>query len=62
MRRKDGESGLTAAVLASTVTSQQAADGLLDYIQRYVPDRGVALLYAIACPTVFPFCGSHYAF
>ncbi len=40
----DGESGLTAAVVESTVTPQQAADGLLAYIQHHVPERGVALL------------------
>jgi len=42
--RVHGESGLTAAVIESTVTPQQAADGLLAYIQRHVPERGVALL------------------
>jgi oligoribonuclease len=40
----DGESGLTAAVIESTVTPQQAAEGLLAYIQRHVPEKGVALL------------------
>ncbi|KAK4032682.1 ribonuclease H-like domain-containing protein [Parachaetomium inaequale] len=42
--RVHGESGLTAAVIESTVTPQQAADGLLAYIQKYVPERGIALL------------------
>lgn len=40
----DGESGLTSAVINSTVTPQQAADGLLAYIQKYVPKKRVALL------------------
>jgi oligoribonuclease len=42
--RVHGNSGLTAAVIESTVTPEQAADGLLAYIQKHVPDRGVALL------------------
>ncbi|KAK4239433.1 hypothetical protein C8A03DRAFT_42912 [Achaetomium macrosporum] len=42
--RVHGESGLTAAVIESTVTPDQAADGLLDYIQKHVPQKGVALL------------------
>ncbi|SPQ18951.1 d89e6b54-09b0-4517-9081-47431e232b0b [Thermothielavioides terrestris] len=42
--RVHGESGLTAAVIESTVTPEQAADGLLTYIQKYVPERGSALL------------------
>lgn len=40
----DGESGLTTAVIKSTVTPQQAAEGLLAYIKKHVPQRGVALL------------------
>ncbi|KAL0469237.1 oligoribonuclease [Neurospora intermedia] len=39
-----GNSGLMAAVLASTVTPEQAADGLLAYIQKYVPNKRMALL------------------
>ncbi|KAK3299129.1 ribonuclease H-like domain-containing protein [Chaetomium fimeti] len=42
--RVHGESGLTAAVVKSTVTPQQAADGLLAYIQEYIPERSIALL------------------
>ncbi|KAK4128286.1 ribonuclease H-like protein, partial [Parathielavia appendiculata] len=42
--RVHGESGLTAAVIESTVTPQQAADGLLAYIERHVPEKGAALL------------------
>ena len=41
--RTHGESGLTAAVIASTVTPQQAADELLAYIQKHVPERGALL-------------------
>ena len=43
--RTHAKSGLTAAVLASTTTAEQAAEGLLAYIRRHVPDRpGAALL------------------
>lgn len=37
-------SGLTAAVLASTVTPEQAAAGLHDYVTRFIPEPGRALL------------------
>jgi oligoribonuclease (3'-5' exoribonuclease) len=36
-------SGLTAAVIASKVTPEQAADELLAYIQKHVPERGALL-------------------
>lgn len=36
--------GLTAAVLASTTTPQQAADALYEYVTRFVPERKRALL------------------
>ena len=39
-----GDSGLTAAAIASKTTAQQAADGLLEYVQLYVPERRKALL------------------
>lgn len=39
-----GESGLTAAVIASKTTPQQAADGLLAYIKKHVPWPRKALL------------------
>ncbi|CAK7216790.1 Phosphatidylinositol 3,4,5-trisphosphate-dependent Rac exchanger 2 protein [Sporothrix bragantina] len=39
-----GRSGLTKAVLASTTTHEEAADGLLAYIQKYIPNKGVGLL------------------
>lgn len=42
--RTHGASGLTAAVVASTVTPQQAADGLLAYIAHHVPQSRQALL------------------
>jgi oligoribonuclease len=35
---------LTAAVIASTVTAEQAADSLLEYVKRFVPERKRALL------------------
>ncbi|KAK3337342.1 ribonuclease H-like domain-containing protein [Cercophora scortea] len=42
--RVHGNSGLTAAVVRSSVTPEQAADALLAYIQTHVPDRGTARL------------------
>lgn len=39
-----GRSGLTAACIASTTTAQQAADGLLEYMQKYVPRPRSGLL------------------
>lgn len=39
-----GSSGLTAAVLSSTTTPSQAADALLEYITKYIPQKGRALL------------------
>ncbi|KAF2202369.1 oligoribonuclease-like protein [Delitschia confertaspora ATCC 74209] len=39
-----GDSGLTSACIASTVTPEQAAQNLLKYIQRYVPKSRKALL------------------
>ncbi|KAI1145225.1 ribonuclease H-like domain-containing protein [Nemania diffusa] len=38
------QSGLTARVIASTVTPEQAAEGLLAYIKKYVPESKKALL------------------
>ncbi|KAI0396318.1 ribonuclease H-like domain-containing protein [Xylariaceae sp. FL0594] len=37
-------SGLTERVIASTVTPEQAADELLAYIKRFIPERKTALL------------------
>lgn len=39
-----GKSGLTAACLSSTTSPDQAAKGLLEYIQRYVPEKRKGLL------------------
>ncbi|KAF2761318.1 RNA exonuclease Rex2 [Pseudovirgaria hyperparasitica] len=39
-----GDSGLTERVVASTTTSEQAADALLAYIRRHVPTERTALL------------------
>lgn len=39
-----GRSGLTAAVLRSTTTPVAAASGLLQYIQRHVPEQRTAVL------------------
>lgn len=38
------KTGLTAAVVASTVTPEQAADGLLAYIKKHVPEPRTAIL------------------
>lgn len=43
-RRTHAKSGLSAAVLASTITVEAAAQQLLAYIQKHVPARGEALL------------------
>jgi oligoribonuclease len=42
--RTHAQSGLTAAVLASSTTPDDAATALLSYIQRYVPEPKRALL------------------
>lgn len=39
-----GESGLTGAAFESTITAQEAAAALLEYISSWVPDKGTALL------------------
>jgi oligoribonuclease len=39
-----GQSGLTQNCLDSTTTAEQAAEGLLAYIKRYVPERRTGLL------------------
>ncbi|KAI6091299.1 ribonuclease H-like protein [Hypoxylon rubiginosum] len=41
--RTHAKSGLTAAVVASKVTPEQAADELLAYIKKYVPEQGALL-------------------
>jgi oligoribonuclease len=42
--RVHGNSGLTAAVIASTVTPESTAESLLAYIQKHVPQPKTALL------------------
>lgn len=42
--RHHGQSGLTQACLDSTTTAEQAAEGLLEYIKKYVPERRTGLL------------------
>ncbi len=39
-----GNSGLTQQCLHSTTTADTAAKDLLAYLQRYIPEKGVALL------------------
>jgi len=39
-----GQSGLMQACLDSSTTAEQAADGLLEYIRKYVPERRTGLL------------------
>lgn len=39
-----GQSGLTEACIVSTVTAEQAADGLLQYIKKHVPSTRTGLL------------------
>jgi oligoribonuclease len=39
-----GQSGLTQACLNSSTTAEDAADGLLQYIKKYVPERRTGLL------------------
>lgn len=43
-RNTHGNSGLTKAVVESTVKPEQAADELLAYIQKHITESGVALL------------------
>jgi oligoribonuclease len=43
-RKTHGKSGLTAAVVKSTVTAEQAAEELLAYIQKHIPEPRVAVL------------------
>lgn len=44
VKKMHQRSGLTSKVLQSTTTAEEAADELLAYIQRFVPERKVALL------------------
>jgi oligoribonuclease len=43
-RKTHARSGLTAAVIASDVTPEMAAERLLAYVKKYVPERKKALL------------------
>jgi len=53
--RTHGNSGLTAACIESTVTSTQAADGLLAYIRNHVPEprRGLLAGNSVHCDKAF---------
>jgi oligoribonuclease len=42
--RTHGDSGLTAACIASTTTAEQAVEGLLTYVKKHVRRQGTALL------------------
>ena len=50
-----GASGLTAACIASTTTSEQAADGLHEYIKKYVGEgrRGLLAGNSVHCDKAF---------
>ena len=50
-----GVSGLTASCIASTTTSEQAAEGLLQYIKKYVPEgrRGLLAGNSVHCDKAF---------
>ena len=50
-----GASGLTAACIASTTTSEQAAEGLLEYIKKYVREgrRGLLAGNSVHCDKAF---------
>ena len=50
-----GASGLTAACIASTTTNEQAAEGLLEYIKKYVPEgrRGLLAGNSVHCDKAF---------
>ncbi|KAH7380716.1 oligoribonuclease-like protein [Pyrenochaeta sp. MPI-SDFR-AT-0127] len=42
--RHHGQSGLTQSCIDSSTTAEEAAEGLLQYIKKYVPERRTALL------------------
>ena len=50
-----GASGLTAACIASTTTKEQAAEGLLEYVKKYVPEtrRGLLAGNSVHCDRAF---------
>ncbi|KAF2843120.1 ribonuclease H-like protein [Patellaria atrata CBS 101060] len=43
-REHHSASGLTAAAISSTITAEQAANNLFEYIKRFVPEKRKALL------------------
>lgn len=53
--RTHGASGLTAACMESTTTKEQAAEGLLEYVKKYVPAgrRGLLAGNSIHCDRAF---------
>lgn len=53
--RTHGASGLTAACMESTTTKEQAAEGLLEYVKKYVPQgrRGLLAGNSIHCDRAF---------
>lgn len=53
--RTHGASGLTAACIESTTTKEQAAEGLLEYVKKHVPERRRGLLAgnSIHCDRAF---------
>ena len=53
--RTHGDSGLTAACIASKTTHEQAADGLLGYIKRFCPKprRGLLAGNSVHCDKAF---------
>lgn len=50
-----GASGLTAACIASTTTKEEAAEGLLEYVRKYVPKarRGLLAGNSVHCDRAF---------
>lgn len=50
-----GASGLTAACIASTTTDEQAAENLLEYVKKYVPQgrRGLLAGNSVHCDKAF---------
>ena len=50
-----GTSGLTAACIASATTKEQAAEGLLEYVKKYVPEgrRGLLAGNSVHCDKAF---------
>lgn len=53
--RTHGHSGLTEACISSTTTAEEAADGLLEYVQKFVviPRAGLLAGSSVHCDRVF---------